>query len=198
MKKLLLASAFLAMATPAIAGEYYVTAYGGGNWISDYHNDSKWISASTSGAGYVAGVAFGKKIDSVPGLRIELDGSFRKNGVDVQFCNTTFNGYAGDSTLALLVNAAYDIPVEVVGFQPYVLVGAGWGQRTGFVDSTGFERSSSELVWQAGAGVKTHLTSDIDLSIDYRHFDAPDLSVLPVTSEGSNDSVQIGLTFALN
>lgn len=180
-----------AFSQSALAKDTYVGVYGGLNF--DNVIDVPFVDSQT---GYVEGVVLGTSVESLPGLRLEADLSFRQNQVDVAFGP----GVKVDhNTTALMGNVVYDVPVNMGPVRPYVLVGAGYAETSGTVEDVPLLKvESTGFAWQLGAGVTTTLAPGVDASLGYRYFDAPDLAVLGTDlSDGTNHSVVVGVNFKL-
>lgn len=179
MRVLLASVAFALSAGAAVAGNWYVTTFGGANWKEPYGSNGGNATLSVnSDLGYVVGAAVGRKLDEVvPGLRTELELSYRSNAIDGVFdgyCyDTDINGH--DSTFAAMINAAYDLP-KVMELKPYVMAGFGYSARriawepapSNWYDGFGTERQG--FAWQVGAGVSYDITEDVSLGLGYRYF----------------------------
>lgn len=182
----------------ANAKGFYVGGYGGANWGS-FSVDNDFVTAE-SDVGYVIGGVVGTSIDSLPGVRVELDLNYRSNDIDTLICDD-IPLIVTDETGALVANVAYDIPVKVGGLHPYVMAGLGFGKRTVSIDYTGYEVENTGLVWQAGAGFNTEVADGVQLGVGYRYFDAPDFDIAPTGGyhdAGSNHSLIASVNFAFN
>lgn len=175
---------------PASAKGFYVTGHAGANW-----DDVISAKGVDSDAGFVIGGAVGTDVKAVPGLRVELEATFSNNEVNVfKFLNIDHD------TTTLMGNLAYDLPVELAGLHPYVLVGAGYGHSEATLESIALARvESSGLAWQLGAGVQTELAEGVRAGVGYRYVQAPELEVFGLTlSDGTNHRVMASVTFDLN
>lgn len=186
---LLAITAFASIAFGSIANaNSYVTAFGGGNW----DDVSSPISSDT---GYVVGGAVGMNVKSVPGLRAELEVSYRQNDVSVfKFI------HASHETTAVMGNLAYDFDAGLGAVKPYVLAGVGYGRNKGVIENVSLlSLESSGFAWQLGAGVNAKVAEGVTLGVGYRYLQTPDISVLGYeVSDGSNNSVLATLTFSLD
>jgi len=186
-----------ALASPALAGGFYVSAYGGANWNDTNEAGSGWTVGSDVGT--VIGATYGASVSGVPGLRIEADGSYRTNNTNVTL--GSFKTAASDDTWALLGNAVYDLPVDLGPVHPYVLAGAGVGQRTVSLKAlslSGLQLENTGIVWQVGAGLNTTVADGIQVGLGYRYLDAPDVGLGPFSNDGGNQSLVLQATFAMN
>lgn len=189
MRTFLTALALVVMSvSPAFAKGFYVSAYGGANW--DDVISAPFVEDNT---GSVIGATVGTSVDSVPGLRLEADLSFRQNDVDL------FGGFitAQHDTVALMGNVVYDLPVKLGPVHPYVLAGVGYAQTEAtFEDVALLKLESSGVAWQLGAGLNTNITDTITAGIGYRYFNAPEIEVLGLElSDGTNHSVVAQVAF---
>lgn len=180
----------VALASTASAKGFYTSVYGGANW-----DDVISAPFVDDNAGFVIGGTVGTTIDSVPGLRLEADVSFRQNTVDI------FGGFisADHDTFGLLANVAYDLPVNLGPVHPYVLAGVGYGHTEAtFEDVSLLKLEASGVAWQLGAGLNTQVADGVVAGIGYRYFNSPELEVLGLeVSDGSNHSLvaQVSFTF---
>lgn len=189
-KALLTSVAVIAFVSSASADGWYSSTYGG--WNQDDVISAKGVDGQS---GYVLGGTVGKAVPAVPGLRIEADVSFRQNEVDV------FKFISADhDTTAVLVNAAYDLPMAVLNGRPYVLAGVGFGHTEAtFEDISLAKLENSGVAYQLGTGLNWQVAGGILAGVGYRYFQGPDLNVLGTElSDGSNHSVVAQVTFDLN
>ena len=191
MNRSLLASvAFVSLVSVASADGWYSSVYGG--WNQDDVISAKGVDNQD---GYVIGGTVGKSVPAVPGLRIEGDLSFRQNEVEV------FKFVSADhDTTALLVNAVYDLPVQILNGKPYVLAGVGIARTEAtFEDVALLKLENSGVAYQLGTGMNWTVAEGIQAGLGYRYFQGPDLNVLGTElSDGSNHSVLAQVTFSLN
>jgi len=183
---------FAVLATGAQAKGFYVGAYGGGNW-----NDVVSFPGVNSETGFVVGGVVGTRVDAVPGLRVELDASYRQNDVELAFGP----GIAvSHDTVGVMANVAYDVPASIGPVKPYVLAGIGVASTEATFENVSLLKlEATGVAWQLGAGLNTSLTDDIVLGIGYRYFDGPELAVLGTElSDGTNHSVVAELKFGFN
>jgi len=228
-KAILLASsavAALSLAAPAqAAGNWYVSVFGGANWSED-HSFSVATSTTTSAdtltwstdsdTGWIVGGAVGLSLAQLaPGLRVELEASYRENSVDGLWASnittpTVVSSGALDidhSTFAVMANAWYDF--TIVGVNPYIGGGIGWAETElegtylgAFPAAVPFSFEDSGFAWQAGAGIKFDISPNMKLGVGYRYFDGPEVTVIaPGTNtataevDNENHTVLVDLTF---
>lgn len=196
MKSFFTAVASVLFATVAFTGpvsaKAYTGAYGGLNW-----NDVVSAPFVDNETGTVVGVVLGKSVDSVPGLRMELDASYRNNEVNL------FGGFisAEHDTTALMANAVYDFPVAIVGGGvPYALAGVGVAHTEATFENVSLLKlESTDLAWQLGTGVNWQVAEGVKAGVGYRYFAGPELEVLGLElSDGTNHSAVATLSFELN
>jgi len=171
---------------PSMA-DTYVSGFGGLN----YDDVNKPLG---SDSGYVVGGALGTSIKSVPGLRAEVEASFRQN--DVSF----YSIKASHETTALMGNLAYDADLGLGRFKPYVLAGIGYAQNKGTIENISLASVEAQgFAWQLGAGVNAEVVDGVKVGIGYRYLQTPDIKILGYqVSDGSNSAVLASLTLSLN
>lgn len=189
----LAALAFAAIIPTAAAGSY-VTAYGGLNFDNVLNHP-----AVTDSAGAVVGGTIGTSVDSLPGIRVEADISFRQNDVDIgPFGPFTIN--ASHETFALMGNAVWDVPVTLGPVQPYALLGAGYAHTEGIFENLSVAKvEASGFAWQIGTGLNVAVTDGVTLGIGYRYQRSPELQVFGAElSNGVNHAALIEARIALD
>lgn len=174
--------------TAASNADSYVTTFGGANWDD--------VGAGLdSDTGYVIGAALGTTVKAVPGLRTELEVSYRDNKVSVfKFIE------AEHSTTAIMGNVIYDFDAQLGPFRPYVLAGAGFAHTEGTIESLSLATlESSGFAWQLGGGLNARVSDGVIAHVGYRYFNAPEIEVLNYqASDGSNSSIVAGISLQLN
>jgi opacity protein-like surface antigen len=170
----------------------YTSMYGGLNW-----NDVASSPFVDDETGSVVGATLGKTVDAVPGLRVELDGSYRTNDVNL------FGGFisASHDTTSLMANAVYDFPVALVGGGvPYALVGVGVSHTEATFENVSLLKlENTDLAWQLGTGVNWQVAEGVKAGLGYRYMAGPELEVLGAElSDGTNHSAVATVTFDLN
>lgn len=187
--RLILALASLALALPAVAGDWHVSIYGGIN--ADDVIDVAFVESQT---GALVGGTIGRKTP-VNGLRVEVDGRFSTNDVEI------FGGAitAKHDTTALLFNAVYDIDVNDPHAKPYILLGAGYANTTATFENVALLRlEASDVAFQAGAGINFDVWAGSRIGVGYRFLQGPSIEVLGVElSDGTNHSAVAQLSFDL-
>ena len=195
MKSFLLASAAaIALTGTANAKGFTISTFGGANF-GDVSYDNGWISAKDS-TGYAIGAALGTSIDPVPGLSVEGELAFRSNGIDIDVCGDPLA--ATDRTWSIMSNARYRFATPSWPVHPVVLVGAGYGSRTASLDAYPAELTGQGFVVQAGAGLETQVAAGVHVGLEYRVFDAPNISIGDFESDGINQSVLLTATVNFN
>lgn len=169
----------------------YTTLYGGLNW--DDVVSSPFVDEEN---GSVVGAAFGKTVDAVPGLRVELDASYRTNDVNLAGGFITAN----HDTTAIMANAVYDFPVAVLNGNPYALVGIGMAHTEATFENVSLLKlENTDVAWQLGAGMNWTIAEGVKGGLGYRYMAGPELEVLGFElSDGTNHSAVATLTFDLN
>lgn len=183
------AFSLFAFSTPANAKDTYFGVYGGANW-----NDVVDSPLVDDNSGTVLGAVAGFKVNQVPGLRLELDASYRTNEVDILGGLIT----ADHDTTALLGNVVYDLPAVVAGGRPYVLAGVGVASTEATFENVSLLKlEASGVAWQLGTGMNWDVADGITAGVGYRYFQGPELDVLGTElSDGSNHSVVASVNFA--
>lgn len=203
-----------ALTAPAYAGEFYFSTFGGANWKTDYAStggDSSLVI--TPEVGYVVGGALGGQVDPVPGLRAELELSYRSNSLDGLWDGCSdfpVNGH--DSTFAAMGNLVYDLP-GVWGIKPYALAGVGYAARRISFSPTpdswgtdGFGTERQGFAWQVGGGLDYEVSPGIVAGLGYRFFQGVAINrevgygknETFLEANGDNHSVLATIRFALN
>lgn len=232
-KSLLLSAASVAViggaTQQAQAGPFYVSVFGGVNFL---HNNSAATSYTSrrgdattfttfdhtgaiserSRTGFVLGGAFGVHLTSwVPGLRAELEASYRRNHIHGNWHThiTAHQHTSGDtsnpttgsqgtlsghmSTFAVMANVWYDIDLGSK-FKPYIGGGAGWARsHVGFVavntpaldSSSAFANENSGFAYQLGLGLKYEVMHGTSIGVGYRYFRGPDVGIFFVGKQGT-------------
>lgn len=186
---LALATSLAVCCATATAGDWYTSIYGGVNLNNVI--SAPFVNEKT---GLVVGGSVGRNnLAGVPGLRGELDLSFRTNEVEV-FSFITAN----HDTTAAMFNLAYDF--QTAGpVQPYLLLGAGYGHTEATFESVSLLKlERSDVAFQAGAGATVPIVPGIRFGVGYRFFAGPEIDVLGTQlSDGTNHSVIGSLKFDL-
>lgn len=191
----------LASAVPAqAAGNWYVSVFGGGNWVQDETvsgattpttsaDSLRWTTDADTG--FIVGGAVGMSLGHfVPGLRAEAEVAYRQSKLDGQWVtnvttptNVSSGTIDGDhSTFSVLANVWYDF--DIAGVSPYIGGGVGWaetqvdGRLVGDVNGDGpFDFSDSGFAWQLGAGINFEISPNAKLGVGYRYFEGPDVTI---------------------
>lgn len=218
-----LALATTALSTPAFARDdaWYVGVEGGAMLVEDIHFDvgaSKDVVTQNNHVGYDVGGNIG--YDFGP-FRAEAEVSYRRARVDsartsvpvaIQLANgaasTTAAGNYEESSgstsaLSFMVNGLLDFGDDN-GLQGFVGGGAGVARIkdrlrvAGAADTV--NDSDTVFAWQALAGVRAPINKNVDVSLKYRFFNAPDVKLVDI---GGNQwkgryrshSLLVGLTY---
>ncbi len=213
-----LALATTALSTPALARDdaWYVGVEGGAMLVEDIHFDvgaSKDVVTQNNHVGYDVGGEIG--YDFGP-FRAEAEVSYRRARVDsarsaVALATSAFPAPAGSydqasgstSALSFMVNGLLDFGDDN-GLQGFVGGGAGVARIKNRLRVSGpadtVNDSDTVFAWQALAGVRAPINKNVDVSLKYRFFNAPDVKL---TDIGGNQwkgryrshSLLVGLTY---
>ena len=223
-KTILLASgavAALSLAAPAhAAGNFYVTAFGGANWLNDEAfvafttPSTTFAFAGDADTGFIVGGAVGMSLNQMfAGLRGEVEVAYRQQDVDGAWLSATTGGTTSgalnydQSTFSIMANLWYDFAVG--GVRPYVGGGIGWARTEvdgNFGPTLPFDLDDSGFAWQLGAGVNFDISPNMMLGVGYRYFDGPEVTIgapFPLTNpltgdlESENHSAIVSLTFTM-
>jgi OOP family OmpA-OmpF porin len=170
---------------PAVNRGFYVGGAAGANF-QETNRFRGGAADSNAGydTGYVGLLSLGYGMGS--GLRLELEGSYRNNGVG-RISGAT--GHGGSQIGSLMVNGIYDLNYALPGFlqalEPHF--GAGIGAAKVWEHSAphaGFLVHGQDTVpaVQAIAGVDYALTPALKLGLDYRYFLAHDANFRNATT----------------
>lgn len=213
-----LALATTALSTPAFARDdaWYVGVEGGAMLVEDIHFDvgaSKDVVTQNNHAGYDVGGNIG--YDFGP-FRAEAEVSYRRARVDSARTSILLPSGPGlvapagnyeqasgnTSALSFMVNGLLDFGDDN-GLQGFVGGGAGVARikdrlRVGANDTV--NDSDTVFAWQALAGVRAPINKNVDVSLKYRFFNAPDVKLVDL---GGNQwkgryrshSLLVGLTY---
>src|ERR1700724_4604134 len=191
MKKALLAAAAL-VALPVMAQAQapspgvYIGAEGGLNWLLNFTantNNPVFPTVSvTPQTGWAAGGVIG--YDFV-GPRVELEGVYRNNQINVGVPGTAINNQVGQ--LGIMANLLYDfMPGSVI--PPYIGAGAG----VGFVDGNS-SLGSTVFAYQGSIGRGWNVDTNFRVNIDGRYYGTSNPQVNGQTWTNNNFSVMLGL-----
>lgn len=174
----------IGMCTVASAEGFYASGFGGVTFANDFEADTDHVDFLASpDTGYTAGVAFGTDVSIIPGARAEIEVSWRHSelGGLLTVCGNEDPLTGSTGTFAAMFNGIYQ--VDVGGFQPYVLAGAGYGVRRVVLEPTpqNWETTSSGaedqgFVYQLGGGVEYPVADGVLIGIGYRYFMGPEVN----------------------
>lgn len=196
-----------AAGTPALAqSEGPYVALGAGLVIPE-ESDLDGPTAATSGDvefdnGWAAMIAGGYAWGN--GLRTELEFSYRDTGVDGITTPGATNGDGSANALATMANVLYDFDFGI-GLKPYLGAGIGlarveaenWRNSAGAITDDG----DISWAWQGIAGAAYGISDNVDLTLDYRYFSAPDLELSGAAAgtsydtEYQNHTVMLGVRY---
>lgn len=183
---------------PVYTGGWYFSGFGGANWLDNTSFDVTLNQADDAivnkyDTGFVVGGAIGYDLGQTMGplgLRIEGELSYRNN--DVKSHTSTGGGAApgpvGEtSALAGMANILFDLNTG----SPFSLYGGGGiGVAQVEFDNHGFgngstivmDDSDTVFAWQLIAGAGYEITPNMILDVQYRYFNAGDVSIEPVSA----------------
>ena len=197
---LLAGAAFMALATPALAGDgWYLGAGGGGIWPSQ----TNWTVPVTTESGHYTFNATGAGLADVGykwtnGFRLEVEYQFADLPTNTI---TEVSPLPGSSALhghlttnTFYANAAYDFAFS-----------GGWGATVGggvgealtnahaTIVASGDSASGNKsvLAWQADAGIIRELCPNVDLQLDYRYQSISQAHYFIAAIPGNFDSAAI-------
>jgi outer membrane protein OmpA-like peptidoglycan-associated protein len=189
-KALMAAAAFVALPVMAQAQSpspgVYIGAEGGVNWLLNFTastNIPAFPTVSvTPQTGWAAGGVIG--YDFV-GPRVELEGVYRQNQLNIGVPGTAINNQVGQ--LGIMANLLYDfMPGSVI--TPYIGAGAG----VGFVDSNA-SLGSTVFAYQGIIGLGWNVDTNFRVNIDGRYYGTSNPTVNGQTWTNNNFSIMLGL-----
>lgn len=193
---------------PDYTGGWYFSGFGGANWLDDTSFDigSPDVPAPVANAydtGYVVGGAIGYDMGPAMGpfgLRLEAELSYRDNEVKSHTVVNTGASLAGPfgstSALAGMGNVLFDFNTG----SPFTFYGGGGlGVAKIEFDNHGassilinngrvLDDSDTVFAWQAIAGMGYEIAPNMVLDVQYRYFNASDVSLTPIGSPYSSST----------
>ena len=194
MKKALVAAAAL-IALPVVAQAQspapgvYIGAEGGLNWLLNFTANTNLAPnfatvSVTPQTGWMVGGVIG--YDFV-GPRVELEGIYRQNGLNIGVPNTAINSKVGQ--LGIMANLLYDfMPASVI--TPYIGAGAGLG----FVDSNQ-SLGSTVFAYQGIIGLGWNVDTNFRVNLDGRYYGTSNPTINGTSWTNNNFSIMLGLQF---
>ncbi|MFO1159618.1 MAG: OmpA family protein [Reyranellaceae bacterium] len=194
MKKALVAAAAL-IALPVVAQAQspapgvYIGAEGGLNWLLNFTANTNLAPnfatvSVTPQTGWMVGGVIG--YDFV-GPRVELEGIYRQNGLNIGVPNTAINSKVGQ--LGIMANLLYDfMPASVI--TPYIGAGAGLG----FVDSNQ-SLGSTVFAYQGIIGLAWNVDTNFRVALDGRYYGTSNPTINGTSWTNNNFSIMLGLQF---
>ena len=172
----------LSIAATPIDG-LYVSGYGGGAYLPgniDRTSGNNYVHQSQYDTGYDAGAALGYKSDA---WRIEAEVNVIKANLKQLNLNaTTFDDLSGYSDAALgLLNANYDLPLQLKSIQAYIGggLGYGWLQNNYSLPMNIQENiRNTAFAYQGMAGLFSHITERFTLGVNYRYLSTTHVNTL--------------------
>jgi len=191
MKKALLAAAAL-VALPVMAQAQapspgvYIGAEGGLNWLLNFtantNNPVIPTVSVTPQTGWAVGGVIG--YDFV-GPRVELEGVYRNNQLNIGVPGTAINNQVGQ--LGIMANLLYDfMPASVI--TPYIGAGAGLG----LVDSTS-SLGSTVFAYQGIIGLGWIVDTNFRVNLDGRYYGTSNPQINGNSWTNNNFSIMLGL-----
>lgn len=134
------------------------------------------------------------------GLRTELEFSYRDN--DVDRVTPGVGGSGSINALAGMANVLYDFDFGI-GLKPYLGAGLGFArveaENIGNASGVFTDDGDTSWAWQGIAGASYGVTDNVDLTLDYRYFQAPDLKlntgVGSYDTEYQNHTIMVGVRY---
>lgn len=192
----------LSLASLPAAGQLYIGGHGGGSFAED----SELSHPSFGGAdveaeldtGFAVGGALGMK--TLLGLRLEGEVTYRENEIDRFTVNGASARSRGDvDSVSFMANGWWDIPYP--GITPYVGGGIGLSEVSVSNFSVGGVNIGSDedtvFAFQLGGGVAIPIAPRVDLTADYRYFQAEDPEFGNLEAEYRSHNILVGLRFRL-
>lgn len=173
-----------ALASSASAKGFYVSS--GFGWNVDGDSTLPFVNEES---GLVGTLAVGTPIDGVPGLRAEVEASFRSHESSIGPFTLEHD------TTAVMLNAVYGFQ-DMGRFEPYVLVGAGVAHtELTFGGIAPLTVENDGFGYQAGVGVNYLVAKNVKLGVGYRYAEFPEVELFGFELDGgSNHSVMATAT----
>jgi opacity protein-like surface antigen len=176
MRKLALAAALAtsALASPALARDdsWYVGVDAGVLLVEDQNITFTPARAASPTVDYHKGYDVDANIGyDFGGFRLEAEAAYKRAKIDLG--QTGYGGSA--SALSFMLNGLLDFGPDD-GLQGFV--GGGVGVSRGKLANDQVNDSDTGFAWQAIAGVRYPLTSNVDVSLKYRFFNQDDIKLI--------------------
>ena len=192
MKKALVAAAALMVLPVAAQAQspapgVYIGAEGGLNWLLNFTANTNLAPnfatvSVTPQTGWAVGGVIG--YDFV-GPRVEIEGVYRQNGLNIGVPNTAINSKVGQ--LGIMANLLYDfMPASVI--TPYIGAGAG----VGFVDSNQ-SLGSTVFAYQGIIGLGWNVDTNFRVNLDGRYYGTSNPTINGTSWTNNNFSIMLGL-----
>ena len=192
MKKALVAAAAMMVLPVAAQAQspapgVYIGAEGGLNWLLNFSANTNLAPnfatvSVTPQTGWAVGGVIG--YDFV-GPRVEIEGVYRQNQLNIGVPNTAINNKVGQ--LGIMANLLYDfMPASVI--TPYIGAGAG----IGFVDSNQ-SLGSTVFAYQGIIGLGWNVDTNFRVNLDGRYYGTSNPSINGTSWTNNNFSVMLGL-----
>jgi len=189
---------------------WYVGIEGGANWVDDNDGFMGFTTTVPTTAdtisfdtGWAVLATVGYAFDT--NWRLELEGGYRNNDIDLLSTFFGFTTNSGDLTqISLMANVLFDVPLTD---RLDLTFGAGAGAvYSDFSPPFGSDESDTSFAYQGIAGLSYALTDRLDLTLQYRylHVNDPSFTVshtghtdVFALDDVENHTVSIGLRYDL-
>lgn len=135
-------------------------------------------------------------------VRLEGEIAYKSNSADTIDFSTTgqvpLEGKLKSFTGLMNVYYDFDVPWKV---QPYIGAGLGFGWFEGDISAPNgpsFVKDTTNLIWNAGAGIKYRTRSNVAFTAGYRYLDSTDLDFGSANVDYSDHEIRVGIEYDLN
>jgi len=184
---------------PVYTGGWYFSAFGGANWLDNTSFDTNafGIIDNSYDTGFVVGGAIGYDLGQTMGpfgVRLEAEFSYRNNDVDDHSVGGAIlpNSFGSTSAMAGMGNVLFDLNTG----SPFTIYGGG-GLGVANVEFDGHGTNAAGTVmndddtvfaWQAIAGVGYEIAPSWVIDVQYRYFNAGNVSLTETIGGGNSSS----------
>ena len=183
---------------PAYTGGWYFSAFGGANWLNDTSFNVGFPLVNAYDTGYLVGGAIGYDMGPAMGplgVRVEAELSYRDNDVkshtNADTGATLVNPVGSTSALAGMGNVLFDFNM---GSAFTIYGGGGLGVANVEFDGHGtagnlpiMDDGDTVFAWQAIAGIGYEISPGWMLDVQYRYFNASDVSLSNGVTSSTTD-----------
>ena len=183
---------------PAYTGGWYFSAFGGANWLNDTSFNVGIPVVNAYDTGYLVGGAIGYDMGPAMGplgVRVEAELSYRDNDVKSHTNPDTgaslANPVGSTSALAGMGNVLFDLNT---GSAFTIYGGGGLGVANVEFDAHGtagnppvMDDGDTVFAWQAIAGIGYEISPGWMLDVQYRYFNASDVSLSNGVTSSTTD-----------